>query len=1486
MTILPQELIDTVLANIDIDEVLNFLDYRTETIQKTDKAIRCFCPVHKEQVFRTLSFDLRTRKGRCSYTPCPAHTQHNLVDLVAMTHDIEPIEAVTKLAEHFNINLDLASFGIEAPQQTAAPEPANEQLMETSPEPVAETITEPEPEPEPEPTQTMPEPEPVAEEPEITVTEEQEEELFQPDMPEVQESPVAETPPEPEAELEIEIEPEPVKEEAVAPPPPPPPPPKPITPYEAAMQAIEDGNLEEACDKLVEIVERDPGNLDALEKLVDTLTQLGREDEVHQHERSLAQLYSNRNRIDDASQLYGHIVDSHPEDIELRLRYAECLHRQDNNDAMIAQMFTVGDLFEKAEEWDKALEIYRRIDAFQPGLDSTSEAIERVLIKSGRSDEASALILQQAQDLLNNGDTQGAIEKFQNILEIDASRDDVRQRVIQAMLSLESLNESAVEQCLEIIDGFSEQVDQQGVVDSLEEINQRFPENIAILERLYKAYDSQGRKGDADQLAFDLANFYYDNEDYDESLKWVETLIADNGAGIANALALKAEICQQQGDVPGALDAMTQIIIRHEDAGEVTQALPLYRAVLELAPEDMDMQIRYLWALQHAGQDENFIERAIAILPNILELEEDKTIEILEQLYGKCENAPLEDRITIMRTYGQKLQDTGQAADARALLINTADLLLDNAENNQAIEILEGLMEIDKNDLTVLEKLADAHVNADNQNRATEIYRSLADLYGEQGALDQQLDVLLKVVESHPEDLDILNQMLSVYDQIGNVRDAREMRIKIADILCKRGEHDQAVEYVRAILETDENDIDALKKIVSIYESLNDQSNLREYGMRLLQIHLKNETTDEAADLIAMLESHFPGDTELVLLQIRTFANEDAVKECIDLIDKQIVTSEESGEQEQALEFLKKILDISPELDAQLFTRWMQVCTQTNSVEQEWDTTESIIERAAEHIDVDTVIDSLTDIIDDNPDFEAARSQQILLLESSGKNNEAVDALQEWAHYSNEKGNKDDANRYFQRALDKAPNDIDLLNEVVNFRSEAGFQDGLADLCARLAELLETNGLVSQAIQALETGLKHAPKRQDLRQKILILDEMVATPDQLKKRYAEMSANKMTEGDFLAAQSVLLEAINRFPMELDQRYKLVNLLRDMGLQSEMLTELGNIAQIQAETGDLEGASETINEVLDTDPENIRAQAIQAEIHDQLGDEKRALSEYRDLSRKIATQAAEAGKKPQPAEIEEINDDTLTMLPINEHYSFEHFIVGSRNNFAFATAKAIADNPGGDYNPLFLHGDVGLGKTHLLQAILIHLREKNPDLAVLYTSAEEFTNALIESIQTNTVRNFRKIYKSADCLLIDDVHFLAEKERAQEEFFQIFNTLYQANKQIVLTCDRPPKEIPHLERRLRSRFGAGIIVDIQSPDLETRVAIVRSEAEEAGIEIEDAVLNHIAERISTNVRELKSVLNQILARTRIGDESLTAELVTEIVGQVANDVPGE
>lgn len=213
--------------------------------------------------------------------------------------------------------------------------------------------------------------------------------------------------------------------------------------------------------------------------------------------------------------------------------------------------------------------------------------------------------------------------------------------------------------------------------------------------------------------------------------------------------------------------------------------------------------------------------------------------------------------------------------------------------------------------------------------------------------------------------------------------------------------------------------------------------------------------------------------------------------------------------------------------------------------------------------------------------------------------------------------------------------------------------------------------------------------------------------------------------------------------------------------------------------------------------------------------------------------------------------------INEKYNFENFIVGSGNEFAYAACQAIAQNPGTKYNPLFIYGGVGLGKTHLIQAVGNGIRVNHPESKIVYVSTETFVNEFLDSIRFKK-QGFADKYRSADVLIIDDIQFIAGKEKTQEEFFHTFNALHQANKQIILTSDKPPKAIPTLEERLRSRFEWGMAIDIQPPDLETRQAILQAKASTHGVILADDVVEFLAKNIQTNIRELEGSLNQLLA----------------------------
>lgn len=263
------------------------------------------------------------------------------------------------------------------------------------------------------------------------------------------------------------------------------------------------------------------------------------------------------------------------------------------------------------------------------------------------------------------------------------------------------------------------------------------------------------------------------------------------------------------------------------------------------------------------------------------------------------------------------------------------------------------------------------------------------------------------------------------------------------------------------------------------------------------------------------------------------------------------------------------------------------------------------------------------------------------------------------------------------------------------------------------------------------------------------------------------------------------------------------------------------------------------------------------------------------------------KQPKTQQQQLFNEKTSSQETVesnlNPKFVFETFVIGNSNRFAHAAAQAVANNPAHAYNPLFLYGGVGLGKTHLMHAIGNRIKQNNPSMKVLYTSSEKFTNEIINSIQNKNTEAFRQKYRNIDCLIIDDIQFLKGKEQTQVEFFHTFNALKDANKQIIISSDRPPREIETLEDRLRSRFDQGLTADIQPPDLETRMAILRTKAASDHIQMPNDVITLLATNIATNIREIEGAYTKIVAYTSLMDMPITVETAQKVLTDMGNTV---
>jgi chromosomal replication initiator protein len=255
------------------------------------------------------------------------------------------------------------------------------------------------------------------------------------------------------------------------------------------------------------------------------------------------------------------------------------------------------------------------------------------------------------------------------------------------------------------------------------------------------------------------------------------------------------------------------------------------------------------------------------------------------------------------------------------------------------------------------------------------------------------------------------------------------------------------------------------------------------------------------------------------------------------------------------------------------------------------------------------------------------------------------------------------------------------------------------------------------------------------------------------------------------------------------------------------------------------------------------------------------------------------EKPSYEQINPQTQDEKPLTYLNKKYTFETFVIGNSNRFAHAAALAVAESPAKSYNPLFIYGGVGLGKTHLMHAIGHQALQQYANMRVLYVTSEKFTNELIDSIRDKKQFEFRNHYRNVDILLIDDIQFLAGKEGIQQEFFNTFNSLYEANKQIIISSDRPPKEIPTLEDRLRSRFEWGLTTDIQAPDLETRIAILRKKAQLENLQVSNEVLEYIANNIQSNIRELEGALIRVMAYASLTSRPFTLEIAEEALKDI-------
>lgn len=1363
MSIFPPKTIKEVHDALDVVELLRLIDYRTDTIQEIGTTVKCFCPIHKEHVFRTLILEKQQKTYRCSYSLCPGNKGGDLIDLYALVRGMDYDDALQALVSFFHLPVEL---------------PATEEMIHRT-------------------------------------VEEGDNFLY----------------------------------------------------LVSADSSRSEMYLEEALKRFQRVLSVAPNHPKALRGMYEICRLKGDTAKITELSLQRIRVESESGRPEEVVNLCSNHLEMDPDNAEVRRRLAQALIALERPDAALAELMTLADLCEVREDYAGAIEAYRWIQKLDVGELDVHPMIVNLLVASGRTEEAVEENVRAAEWTAQSGRMEEAIELLRAAVELDPTRDDLRARLVEFSLQL-GLDSQRMQEALSLVDDMiaRESFDAAGAI--LLSLCETDPQNPQLFDKLLVIRKRQGRMEEALTLQYRLADLYRDQEDYASALLLLEEILSGQPENL-DTLERIAEIHRLEGDPRQAASVYRQIADLATRADDLQRAILAGERMCELEPDAAEHHELVVDLYELAGQTDRALDRLLDLL-DALERRGDRE-RMAAQLERALQLAP--DRVDLSLRRAECLEALGRLDDALALRMQIARRLLDGLAIADAIEQLRLVLERQPEEIEALSLLADAETRAGRPEPARALLQKLAEIHIRKERYEDARDTLERLLLIAPEDIPALERLADVFTGLADEEQVIATWERLITAHCARRQFEEALRHIQAILDLRPEHIDTWRRRATLLEQLGRREEALEAFFSLAALFQKRRMAEEERDLLHAILDRDPHNLRaLARIATLTLATGD-LPAAFDEIDRYINAARRARRLDEALDFLGELQREHPE-EIAFHTRRLQLLKESGRREAVADQLKKLATLHLARRNPAEAASLLREALEIEPRDTEWRARLVEVLLSLGETRDAIAESLKISEEYERQNRLEDAERVVLEALklDEAGEDAHRRLIALARRREQPAQ--AIEWSLKLADLQISNQAAREAISTLREILEMDSRHLDARRRIVQLYTQLGEVDEAVAQLREIVALQREEGQFEAAVETQREAIALSPNHLALRRELIALFQERSDTARAIGELFELAQFQARLEQHEDALATLEEILGIEPDNLRAMKSRSEIYLAQGNEKQALAELLALSAKLENPAllqAMAGRRePEPAE----------SLPLVEEYTFETFIVGNTNNFAYATALATAKAPARHYNPLFLYSDVGLGKTHLMHAIAHFVLEHDPRARILYTTSEEFTSRLIDAIQNNTINAFRRAYRGVDLLLLDDVQFLAGKERAQEEFFHIFNTLFQAKKQIVLTSDRPPKDIAHLEKRLRSRFGAGVVVDIQAPDFETRTAIVRRALEaRPEIHVSAEIINLIARRMDSNVRLLKAAVTQILAQHDIAGEDVSMDMVSRVLDRI-------
>jgi chromosomal replication initiator protein DnaA len=1215
-------------------------------------------------------------------------------------------------------------------------------------------------------------------------------------------------------------------------------------------------------------LEIDPKNLAAHQGLLASLEKAGKADAARAQRFALAELAQELDRLDMSCQTLEAHLENSPEDIETRTRLIELYKTRNLVDEQVGQYMALAELREADGQIDEALEMYRSIESIGPGVVDVFPHVVRLLQSSGRHGQAIEENLRRAESLEADGRADDALECLAQALEIDPERQDIRGRAIDSALA-GALPGELLDRALAWVDGYIERDAFNEALEALEKLQQRTEYDERILKRTLEVLERQGKTAQAEELRVRLVDEELTRADPDSALRRLEDLLREHPNSI-DLLRRKGSLLAQTGHQELARRVYSELIEILRKEKDIHRSAQVYEEALEVQPDNLELREERLRILNELDDVEGVKAACVDLAERYFDRNESE--KALERIEAAIRLAPDDCELHLWRA--RAAERLGRADDVAESRLKAAQIQMAAGAFVEANAALEALLKLQPKNLEALDLTATCCVELDERARAVKALGELTRFLEEQERWSRCETALRRLLKIDKAQLGALERLGRVLGRLDRVEEEVAVLHDAASGYLEESTYSRAEAICEHILERRPGDVVALEKLIRVNEAAQRAKRVHELSLRLADVYRKREDRQNERRIYEKILERAPEDHPtrrryifLLWNQHDTQRLEPEVKGLLESLLR-LRRFDEAGE---ILDELRRQADDEPlflELSVQLYEQ--------SAKPEEWSEAvgalADLYRGRGRYVDA---ADWTARLVERNPDDEAMRADLIGLLTRADRHSDAAAQYVKLGHLRVESSSWDDAQAAFQAALDLDPSNEEAMKALIRLHFQKDAPEAALSLIKSLAGLYEHDERYDEAVGALRMAFEADRDAVEIRRKIIEILRAQGAVDQAAAEMDNLRSIYENQQDWPASLCLMREKISLLPEEPAPRQDFIEFLRREGQREDCAREEIDLAELHLRHEQVDPALEILERLVEENPEMLTARRLRAEVYARQGDDKKALAEFLSISSSL--QDIDPPPAAHPVAVQ-------TKLQIMDNYVFDTFVVGARNNFAHATAMAVAKAPGKAYNPLFLHSDVGLGKTHLLHAIANYLMVDKPNLKLLYTSAEEFATELVDAIENNAVKQFRARHKATDVLLLDDVHFLAGQERAQEEFFHIFNTLYQAQRQIAVTSDRPPKDMAHLEKRLVSRFGAGVIVDIQPPDVETRTAIIQRETRKIeDLELPETLSGQLAERLEGSVRELLGSFNQIVALARLQDRPIKESVLNDIIQRVLDNV---